>query len=198
MVSANGTPMMGTGWLCGDSTLVTAGHCVYNHDSRYGVGAMRKITVYAGRNKDIWQGDAIATSTNTTKEWVTAGSQANDYAAIQLSKPLGQQLKFFQFAEFPDLDLQNLLVNIAGYPGDKNRSIYGTMWGSVNKITSISDQRLSYLVDTTGGQSGSPVMAFDGISTHYAIGIHNYGGASSNFATRINSQVFEKISGWVK
>lgn len=198
MVSPNGSLLMGTGWLCGNSTLVTAGHCVYNRSASGGLGAMRSIKVYAGRNKLDSQGTASAVSTNTTKEWVNSGSTQYDYAAIQLDQPLGQNLKFFQFADFPDSDLQNLLVNITGYPGDKNRgAFYGTMWGSTNRIVSVAAQQLGYVVDTMGGQSGSPVIAFDG-TTAYATGIHNYGGATSNTATRINSQVFDKITSWVK
>ena len=41
-----------------------------------------------------------------------------------------------------------------GYPGDKNA---GTMWRVDGDIHTVNDQRIFYMADTFGGQSGSPV-----------------------------------------
>jgi len=50
------------------------------------------------------------------------------------------------------------------------------------------------MLDTTGGQSGSPVftMTMYGFGNHFTLGIHSYGGCP-NGSTRVIPQVLERL-----
>ena len=58
------------------------------------------------------------------------------------------------------------------------------------KISSCTANKLSYTIDTTGGQSGSPVYKGSGKNT-VSIGIHTNGSNKVNKATRITKSMFD-------
>lgn len=192
MTTSLGYSFKGTGWLIGPRVLVTAGHCVYNREHAYGIGKMRSVKITVARNGQFNLGTANATRVETTQGWISNGDEEWDFGVVFLDQPLGNQVGFFGFANYPDNDLKGKLVNVVGYPGEQT----ATMWGRVDKIVGVSSQRLEYLADTTGGQSGCPVIYNDGSGTFRAVGIHNYGGNQGNFATRINDAVFQQLKKW--
>jgi V8-like Glu-specific endopeptidase len=59
------------------------------------------------------------------------------------------------------------------------------------------DERfLEYMVDTTGGQSGSPVFIFDSIKNQrYVVAIHTTGNFI-NRGVRVTEEVYDKILEW--
>jgi glutamyl endopeptidase len=202
LTSANGTPMLGTGWLIGPRTIVTAGHCIYNHDPKYGVGVMRSITAFAGRNINNSLGQSDVHSVETTQEWIDSeNNTAFDFGVLYLDSPIGDDVGFFAFGNYSDADLSGMTINVVGYPADKKN---GTMWGHVNKGASVRPQRIAYMNDTYGGQSGSPVIYWDGSGDFVSVGIHNYGIdpfdpiGRHNYATRINQSVFNQLQAWKK
>ena len=54
-----------------------------------------------------------------------------------------------------DEELNDRIVTNCGYPGNKPP---GTMWITGGKISSYTANRISYMNDTMGGQSRSPVV----------------------------------------
>lgn len=199
-LSPNGTGMIGTGWFIGPRTVVTAGHCIYCRDSRYGIGPMRKpYKVYAGRNLDQVAGEASVVDMATTRQWLDNGLEAYDFGVVYIDSPLGadDQLGSFDLG-IVDEGSTGMLVSVVGYPGDLQRGLYGSMWGDTNRIESVTPDRLAYLVDTMGGNSGGPVIYSDGKGTIMAVGIHNYGDTGKNFATRINQAVADQFKKWVQ
>jgi glutamyl endopeptidase len=80
---------------------------------------------------------------------------------------------------------------VRGYPGDKT---YGTMWTMKGAIQQVKKTRLFYLIDTFGGQSGSPHYGkWNDSCNPCAFGIHSYGVGgnwSMNSSTRITEKVF--------
>ncbi|MBX9623234.1 MAG: trypsin-like serine protease [Gemmataceae bacterium] len=188
ITAANGTRWVGTGWLAGPRTVITAGHCVYLH--RHG-GWARQVVVYPGRNgADTSLGRYVSDDLRSVTGWTDGKNPAYDYGAILLPEPL--DLGWLAYAVYPDADLRGLVVNVFGYPADKPA---GELWGAARVLQQVLPQKLVYNLSTFGGQSGAPVFEKAG-AERVAVGIHNYGDVSGNSATRITDGVYDDITAW--
>ncbi len=186
----NGARARGTGWFIGGRTVMTAGHCVYSHANG---GWARSIEVIPGMDAAARPyGSQVSSSFRSVLGWTRDRNHEYDYGAIILPNcNLGNRVGWFGFAALSDNSLNNLLVNNSGYPGDKP---FGTQWFNAGVITSVQPRKLYYMLDTFGGQSGSPIWRFLNGQRH-AVGIHAYGGCP-NSATRITLEVFNNMLAW--
>lgn len=192
MTSRTGKKFIGTGWLVGPRTVITAGHCVYFHNEG---GWAKSIEVIPGRNGTRKPyGSCRATNFKSVRGWTRDKSRNTDYGAIILPSNCryGDRVGYFGYAYKNDSSLMRLTLNISGYPGDKPR---GTQWFHAKKPSSVTSRTIRYTIDTAGGQSGSPVWYISN-GKRYAIGIHTNGGSSTNSATRIVKTVFNLIKKW--
>lgn len=126
---------IGTGWLCGPGTIITAGHVVYMH--KHG-GWARQIEVIPGKNGNARPfGSAIATHFRSVKGWTKKKRRSHDYAAIILpsNNKYGNRLGYFGFADFSITKLLGLKVNLSGYPGDKPA---GTQWWHARRVKFVT------------------------------------------------------------
>lgn len=181
-----------TGWFISPRTVMTAGHCVYSHSGQKGWA--QSIEVIPGMNGRLRPfGSAVGTSFRSVKGWTNSRKPSHDYGCIILPKnaPLGRRTGWWGFANLRDRSLRNLLANNSGYPGDKP---FGTQWYNAGRITRVTSRRLYYMLDTAGGQSGSPTWRYSKGKRH-AIGIHAYGGCP-NKSTRISKPVFKNMKKW--
>jgi glutamyl endopeptidase len=204
MLGRGGGAAIGTGWLAGPRTVVTAGHCVH-HQGFFG-GWANFIEVSAGRNGVEFPFNTVkATRFSSIDRWVETADPDFDIGCIHLDEPLGEQVGWFTIANLTPAELESHMVNISGYPGDRGA---GTeQWFHVNRVLSVGERRIFYDVDTMGGQSGSPVWVHEQEGAPpIAVGIHAYGtggtpfdlGIIANSAPRIIPEVFEQIEAWVK
>ena len=192
----SGGKARGTGFLIGNGTVMTAGHCV--HPGRGGNAAFYKqIEVIPGmdgakRPYGTYFGYSSKNQLRSVIGWKKKGLATHDYGAIILNrgKP-GKKIGYFSWAVYSDSTLNNMLVNTAGYPADKPR---GTQWFMAGRISKVEPRRLHYMIDTYGGQSGSAVWRRCG-SKRFAVGIHAYGGCP-NKATRIVKPVSNNMKRW--
>lgn len=192
ITARDGSRWIGTGWLVGNRTLITAGHVVYMHSRG---GWVRNIEVIPGRNGSSEPfGSCTATSFRSVLGWTRSRKRSHDYGAILLPRTCdyGKRLGYFGYANYGFFTLLNMLVNLSGYPGDKPA---GTQWWHARRIKWVTSRTLVYNIDTAGGQSGSPVWRKKG-SQRYAVGIHTNGSSSGNSATRITKPVFDNIKKW--
>lgn len=186
----NGAQSRCTGWFIGPRTVMTAGHCVYSHSAG---GWARRIEVIPGMDASRRPfGSQVGTSFRSVKGWTQGRKPEYDYGAIILpNNSLGNRVGWFGFAALSNSSLKNLLVNNAGYAGDKP---FGTLWFNAGRITKVESRRLFYMLDTFGGHSGSPVWRLKNGQRH-AVGVHAYGGCP-NKSTRITSAVFRNMKNW--
>lgn len=192
ITARDGSRWIGTGWLVGHRTVITAGHVVYIHGRG---GWVRSIEVIPGRNgNQSPYGSCVATHFRSVKGWTKNKRKSHDYGCIILPAncDYGRQLGYFGYANLSFFSLLGLKVNLSGYPGDKPT---GTQWWHARKIKLVASRRLVYNIDSAGGQSGSPVWRLKNGKRH-AVGIHTNGSKLGNSATRITKSVFNNIKKW--
>jgi V8-like Glu-specific endopeptidase len=57
---------------------------------------------------------------------------------------------------------------------------------------------LHYGLDTEEGQSGSPIFFVGDNDSRVVVAVHAYGGDGSNRGIRVNDEVFDLFSGWLR
>ncbi|WP_299133861.1 trypsin-like serine protease [uncultured Tenacibaculum sp.] len=188
----DGTSWIGTGFLIGPRTVITAGHVVYMH--KHG-GWAKSIEVIPGRNGASKPFGSCKTSHfHSVKGWTKSKKRSNDYGAIILPKncKFGNKVGYFGYANYNFFSLLGLKVNLSGYPGDKPA---GTQWWHCRRIKLVTPRTLVYNIDSAGGQSGSPVWKYKN-GKRYVVGIHTNGSSLGNSATRITSAVYKNLKNW--
>lgn len=169
-----------TGTLVAPLTVITAGHCLYNH--LLGRSPVR-IRVIPGRSdRDTFPyGSALAPRWHVPGRYIDARHPLHpdrrdfDYGVIRLSRPFRGIARFMGIKALSDDALRRLkhprLVTIAGYPGDRP---IGTLWKHSEHLKRVAARRLHYTVDTCPGHSGSPIWYADRRG-RLIIGIHTSG-----------------------
>ena len=194
ITARDGSRWIGTGWLVGPRTVVTAGHCVYMHGRG---GWARSIEVIPGRNGSRRPYKSCTSSSfRSVKGWTSKKRRTRDYGAIILPRncAYGRRLGCFGYANLRSPSLLGHKVNLSGYPGDKPR---GTQWWQARRIKFVTPRTIVYNIDTAGGQSGAPVWRLRRGKRH-VVGIHTNGSTAGNSATRITKPVFKNIKKWKK
>ncbi len=201
-IFAGDLQFVGTGWLAGPSTVVTAGHCVIDEQSMGGWAT--EIRVTPGRNgTDRRFGSFISRSFSSVSGWVVGKDRDQDYGAIHLAEPIGDELGWFDTAALPTSTLNGAHVNVSGYPADKGNG--SEQHYHADKVIRAENRRIFYEVDTFGGQSGAPVFLLaDASSRPMVVGIHAYGvggtpthfGFSANSGPRITPEVKGVLQEW--
>jgi V8-like Glu-specific endopeptidase len=190
--SSSGTEYVGTGWLSGPSTVMTAGHCVYLHDDGGWPASIRVIPALNGTVEPV--GDVTSSVFRATDGWVQDRDTGCDYGAIQLAgSGMGTQAGWFDVGAANDDKLAAAIANISGYPYDLDRAT--RQYFHARKIMSVGARRLFYDIDTFGGQSGSPIFINDD-GRRIVVGVHTTGSGTSNSGTRITPDVLQNIVAW--
>ncbi|UXU76518.1 MULTISPECIES: trypsin-like serine peptidase [unclassified Paracoccus (in: a-proteobacteria)] len=202
LIGSRGT-FKGTGFLIGPATVLTAGHCL--HYPPFFAGWADHVLVAAGRGGGNFPfGQIRAEYFSTLNLWIEGQAADYDIAAIHLQEPLGQRTGWFPLQVRDDADLIGRLVNISGYPTDKD--LARTQYHHANRIMAVTRRRLFYDVDTVSGQSGAPVwVQDDGQDAPVCVGIHAYGvpgtpidlHITANSAPRLDDEVMALITAWV-
>ncbi len=197
----DGTLEEGTGWFIGQRTVFTAAHNIFSHKR----GAFAKeILVVPGRN-----GQTAPVGFQTTDRWVVhpsfRGSSANaltfDYGALFLPDgSMGHRTGRFLFHAMSSADLNALSGNLSGYPNEFRQpqpSEFGSQWRGFGRIATKGKFGLSYAIDTTEGQSGSPLFVGDTDGNAVALGLHVHGTPTGNSARRITRKVVDDMKAWM-
>ncbi|MBO6717628.1 MAG: serine protease [Rhizobiaceae bacterium] len=186
--------------LIGPRTLLTAAHCLYNHetgwlddfvfapgllsmqDAPHGVYDYETAYIFRGyiENYEGYYGSVVP--------W--------DIAVVILQYPVGNDLGWMGYGY--DDNLGRFVANIIGYPGDMPS---GTMWAVSCDVApeAMQDMYFQYLCDTYPGSSGSSVYKYNAATDERVIyGVNVAESPSANTAVRINRMYFEWLGGLVE
>ena len=187
----NGGVARGTGFMVGPTTMLTAGHCVY--DPRMG-GWAQSISVQPGRDGDSRPfGSPQLREMATLVGWLDIADARYDCGFLEFDEPVGRHTGWFSMAVLPHARLSAFpLVNLCGYPADRAGD---HQWYSGGRFVHIDPHRLYYDSDTFGGHSGGPVWISmpnekQAVTAIHAYGVTGSGGpapglAPANSGTRI-------------
>jgi len=173
----------------GRAKVLTAAHCMHkgNHpydpddeDEDYVRGYALGIAIFKGmRDGGTYDDYTSATAIKIPSEFVNVRGAAYDIGVITMQDNLSEGVG--------TLDLENATsrtVRIGGYPYEV-RGVKGLLdQYQMTGIASLSGGTLTYTIDTTGGQSGTPVL---NVNTHKVIGVHSRGNPTINTAAALNS-----------
>ena len=179
---ADGTSTSATGWLAGSDVLVTSAHCVY--DGNKG-GWIKSMRVYPGYKKGGYAPYGYTTAKNfhVYKNWIKKGGSQYDFAIVELNSKIGNKAGYFGFGYGETLADEK--VRVTGYPEKK----VGVMKTATGRVKSAKSEYYIHTVDTTGGQSGSPLHVGS-----IVYGIHSRASGGYNSACRITKEKFK----WLK
>lgn len=203
MRGGNGAGAIGTGWLIGPKTVLTAGHCVYSTQFFGGWASTIEVIPGCNGNEEPF-GKVTSTRFTSVDRWVNSEDPDFDMGCIHLDTAIGSTLGWFALAAMTPDQLEGYLVNVSGYPAD--RGMGKEQYHHRNRILRVSERRIFYDVDTFGGQSGAPVWVHETeTSPPLAVGIHAYGtggtpttwGIIANSAPRIIPEVLAQLEAWV-
>lgn len=174
-----------SGFFIGPKCVITNGHVVFPNKAW-----AKEITVVPGQNGNTAPfGLQKSGRFFSVNGWTNSQNPDYDYGAVIL--PDDTLYRRIQgFFGYQILNSSQLLNN-SGYPGDKPN---GTQWFNAGAITQLGDRRFFYMLDTAGGQSGSPVFIRSG-SSATAVGVHAYGGCP-NSAVRLIADVKANWDRW--
>lgn len=199
--TASGIEGIGTGWIAGPRTIITAGHCVYS--TVLMGGWAKSIEVRLGfDNGNALLGSFTSATFDCLPAWKKFELSEFDIGCIHLSEDIDPAIGSFAIAALTDAELQDELVHIAGYPGDLSNGARQYHHG--NRIKRTDPKRIFYDIDTYEGQSGSPVWLYrDGEPGPVVVGTHAYGidpalaPLSANSGPRMTAAVMAAVQSWV-
>lgn len=186
-----------SGTLIGPQTVLTAAHCLYNHEDKDWLQEIIFVPALNGP-EDVPFGAYPAESTSIVEGYVKNyqgfyGSVVPwDLGIITLSQPIGNDLGWFGFRN--DENLGDFEANIVGYPGDKPG---GTMWRATCDVLTenIGYDYFQYDCDTYPGSSGSSVYVYDSAAKSRVVtGVNVAESPDANTAVRLNASYVEWIN----
>ncbi len=192
----SGRQALGSGWLSGPDTVITAGHNVFSAE---GDGWATGIRVVPGRNSDLAPYDeTYARRIDALPGWVDSQGQerAFDLGVIKTGDAsIGYRTGWFGHAVFTDGDFaHSQLIQSAGYPAITKP--FATQWYDAGRVTDFSAEFLAYRIDTEPGQSGSPIFFTNNEGQRWVVATHVYGRNSANLGRRITDRIFDVIAAW--
>ncbi len=159
-----------TGWIIDDGKLVTAGHCIsgasviqFNVPLSSSFGSVRHPGPEDQYSIDF--GSRVWTNGGVGNDWGVFRVFNNSQTGLQ---PIDAQGASFELAQ----DLGPSTIRITGY-GTDSGSANQTQQTHAGPNAGSSGTRMRYQTDTTGGNSGSPVIDE---ATGRAVGVHTHGG----------------------
>jgi glutamyl endopeptidase len=180
-----------TGFLVSKDTLLTAGHCVHPGGTGSKADFYSNFRAYPGKNgTSNPYGSCGWSQVWTDTSWINDANGAHDWGIIKLNCSIGNTVGWLGY-RWQGTTLTDTRVSVRGYPGDK---AYATLWTHSGNIQYSYTNIVGYLIDTGGGQSGSPVYDADA----YAVAIHVRGAGGSiayNQGKRITESLFNIIQG---
>ena len=212
-----------TAFLIGPYHGLTAGHCVYDCNTRQWKNGNTQLDMYVGRN---------CYTRGRRMRWTRAWTYTSQCSGVRDLFNNGYDIAWIEFETSDQSSCWHglgwlspnptLSIELCGYPGDKKRTYnclycsscndckyrresYTTttrtgFWGWRRKTVTRyrnNDEEWQYTCDTIGGHSGSPVVASRSGYT-WAVGVHTKENTNLNlnFGSRITAARYATIYEW--
>lgn len=210
--------VMGTGTLVARNKVLTAAHCIFNwfgskgNNYQYGYGEAQQIRVIPGKKgpgrtrREEPFGFALASRLNFPTQLRTLTNYHSgipfDYGVITIDRPLGSRVGWWRrIADKPNGLLLRNKMNTSGYPYDKGGNRQYMVY---DRIVEALPDRLRFVHDVVGGQSGSPIWvrwknarSIFGIVSGSHTNPNPYTPGLTNVGVRITPPVLANIRRWL-
>ncbi len=195
----------GSGCLVSPYMVLTCGHNVYD---RGWVLYIDQVTIAPGQIQD-YEDDPVTRPYGTREglefvtntDYITCTNNERhdyDYAAMFFSPPFSGISTYIPVEFSASLPVGEILQT-AGYPaevqGESNSKALWSGSGTVDSYTTA--KRLWYTIDSTGGQSGSPVLK-DYTGSKRIVAVHAFGTTIANGGPRLRAYNQALIEGWME
>ncbi len=187
-----------SGALVSPVHVITAGHCIYNHDSNPALaGWVSDVTVVpAYKREEKPFGEAQSVNLTSWTSWTQNRDYDWDIGLITLDFPIGGAVGWFGYAYNTD---NNFVLNTTfhnyNYPAESpynGRDMY-YWFGTFDRVGGDEEGILYQNRVGYGGQSGSGTYYIDNDS-RYVYGVHSHTlGSQENGHTRVNETVSDLI-----
>ena len=189
----------GTGFLVGPHTIFTNAHVVYDEDRDGFVDNLEFSPAQYEDGEDVirpygTQEAREIGEDNIDANYLEVGNFDYDYAVAYIDEPF-EDIDTYMPLEFNFEEPEETVI-ISGYPGEAQGEDTFDQWYSEDEIHNIGDRRLEYYVDTSGGQSGSPVRVDRGTGERI-VAFHAYGADSYNGGPRLVDENQDLIEDWM-
>ena len=201
MIWPNGAMGRCTAFLVSPFVALTNAHCIYRENWGGWIGeATFSPAQYMTEDGVLSRpyGTSITCNVATNTGYIHRPNSAQDYAAIFFSNPVPGMGTFIPLV-FPFTPKLGSKLFMAGYPGLPQEVFSEEMWESSGEVVTVSDRLIQYTVDTSAGQSGSPLFRPVGfLLDHAAIGLHAFGRLEGNGGPRFVQENEALIFNWMK
>ena len=176
-----GERAVGTGWVIGPRTVITAGHCVYDG------GWMLNISVTPGGTDSGFE-TVAAVHFDVPDEWENGTGeerQKSDIGVVHVRNPFPAPITPLNYAVYDDAEMGAITpgrLSVAGFPANP----FGSFLVDRGDLTAFNAPFLHYNVETSRGQSGAPLVHWEDDNTPVAIGVHHF---NVNVAPNVNRAV---------
>jgi len=193
MTFPNNSQWVASGALIDPFHVLTAGHVVFNSDEG---GWVRQLEFYPGLDGNYAPfSSAWDIEVRSPSGWVDQNNPDYDWGLVTLDRNIGAIIGWLGYAYEPLDYYPGKEFNLAGYPADLDQGL--ALYWSHNKATRATENVLYHVIDTSGGQSGSPVWRYlADVDQSHVMAVHTYGDTDENSATRINATRFNNIKTW--
>lgn len=196
-------PFSSSATLISRSYAITAGHSLYIPEAMavaYKVSRdPKEIKFSLGVSEGKTEYPVSVISFMIHPKWISDESPHYDYALLRLETHIGDEAGHASLMAFETASLLNTEVNVTGYPADKLVNGFPQMYTMPGPVKHVGDKKFYYDIDTSGGQSGSGVWAFDAEKKNVlCCGIHTTGYPTANGAVRVTDEVIKEIEKWIE
>ncbi|GAB3687064.1 serine protease [Nocardiopsis oceani] len=197
-----------TGFAYGPEDIATAGHCLYTHgEGKEGGGWNRNFVIHPARDAhETPFGTCVGLNATSVVGWTEDEDFQFDYGYLRAMCPDPYQGTIGEWTGTLGMSIgsgsmDGLAATINGYPAEKSPS--NSQWFHNGPIEHTHARQLLYRIDTTPGQSGSPVRIGNptlDCDYHCAIAIHSSGPMNLrdyNHGVRFVPRVLENYAEWM-